>query len=245
MTHNSNAGWKDRRLFENEACVVINKLPGESSEIIASEAGSAAGKPCFLVHRLDMPVSGCLLLAKNPRAAALLSEAFRRGDGSVTKKYRAIAEMPGTPAGSADLHSLPGEAELIHWLYEDKKRNKSFAAPFMDSCGKELPPPGRGRIKPQKAVLRYRLAGKGDHYLFFEIDLVTGRHHQIRAQLSAIGLHIKGDLKYGARRSEKNGGIKLHAFSLAFPDPLKPDCKIEVKAMPPVMDALWEAFAKL
>ena len=91
-------------------------------------------------------------------------------------------------------------------------------------------------------MLRYRLAGQGDNYLFMDIELVTGRHHQIRAQLAAEGLHVKGDLKYGAKRSEKQGGIRLHAFSLAFPNPLNPDETIRVKALPPVMDTLWSAF---
>ena len=237
MTIDSRAPWKDRIIFEDEACVVINKLSGESSEDIAPP-DSAGGKPFFPVHRLDMPVSGCLLLAKTPEAAAFLGEAFARRSGIVLKNYWAIVEIPEND------NALPNEAELSHWLYEDRKRNKSFAAPLPDSDGKERRP-GRNGSRPQKALLRYRLAGKGEHYLFLEIELVTGRHHQIRAQLAAIGLHIKGDLKYGARRSEKNGGIRLHACSLVFPDLLNRGGRIEAKALPPEMDTLWDAFAKM
>lgn len=209
-------------LFQNEACMVINKLAGESSEF----PGIGAGIP---VHRLDTPVTGCLLLAKNPEAAAFLGEAFARHDGSVEKRYWAITEKP------PEDYLLPPEGELVHWLSENRKANKSFASLRNETR--------RGYTRPKKAVLRYRAAGQGKHYLFLEIDLVTGRHHQIRAQLAAIGLHIKGDLKYGAKRSEKSGGIRLHAHSLVFPNPLNPGGIIRVKAMPPVMDALWEAFA--
>jgi 23S rRNA pseudouridine1911/1915/1917 synthase len=86
------------------------------------------------------------------------------------------------------------------------------------------------------------LAGRGRDYLFLEIELVTGRHHQIRAQLERIGLHVKGDLKYGARRSEKNGGIRLHARSFSFPDMAGNGKRIAVQADPPLQDNLWQAF---
>ena len=216
-------------IFQNEACLVINKTPGESSESPMLE-GAYAGK-IFPVHRLDTPVSGCLLLAKNQKDAAFLSAAFAEhtAGAGVEKRYWAIIEKPKGGDG------IPSETELIHRIKEDKKANKSFALPAQDKAagkGKEL----------KKAVMRYRLAGQGDNYLFLEIDLVTGRHHQIRAQLAAEGLHIKGDLKYGAKRSEKRGGIRLHAFSLAFPNPLHPNETIRVQSLPPLMDSLWEAF---
>jgi len=177
-----------------------------------------------------MPVSGCLLLARNPEAAAFLSAAFASHDARVVKRYWAIIEKP--PLDS----KLPSSGELVHWLSENRKANKSYA--------NEGPPSPKGRRAGlKKAVLRYRLTGEGDRYLFMEIDLVTGRHHQIRSQLAALGLHIKGDLKYGARRSEKTGGIRLHACSLVFPNPLESGETITVKALPPVMDSLWTAFA--
>jgi len=215
-----NAIQEGRLVFQNEACMVKNKLPGESSEFPDEASGAKFPVP---VHRLDMPVSGCLLLAKTPEAAAFLNAAF--AGRRVEKRYWAIVEKPAHDA-------LPESGELTHWLRFDSAKNKSFA------CKEE----GRGR---KKAVLRYKVSGTGTHYLFMEIELVTGRHHQIRAQLAALGLHIKGDLKYGARRSEKSGGIRLHAYSLAFPNPLQNGERLKVKTLPPEMDKLWEAFASL
>ena len=227
----------ERLLFRNEACMVINKLPGESSEFPDTGTDNRAGELFPVpVHRLDTPVSGCLLLARNPLAAAFLGAAFAspakgKRPGEVEKRYWAITEK------AREGNTFPPEGELIHWLRENKRTNRSFALP-PDSLSGEQP----GGLK--KAVLRYRLIGQGDNYLFLEVDLVTGRHHQIRAQLAAMGLHVKGDLKYGARRSEKAGGIRLHAYSLGFPNPLNPDEKIRVKALPPLMDTLWLAFAE-
>jgi 23S rRNA pseudouridine1911/1915/1917 synthase len=224
----------DRVLWRGGDSLAINKLPGESSEASFVITGDADERSWTAVHRLDVPVSGCLLLARNPATVHFLSQAFASGvdtgAGSVEKHYWAVIEKP------TDGKKLPfGEdgswTELTHWLAFDVKRNKSLAY-------------GTKRINTKKALLRCRLAGKGDNYLFLEINLLTGRHHQIRAQLAACGLHIKGDLKYGARRSEKEGGIRLHASSLAFPSPEQPGDTITVKAEPPRMDPLWEAFAK-
>jgi len=230
-------------IYHNDACVVINKLPGESAENILSEIfrsehirlDNEGDKFLEPVHRLDVPVSGCLLLARTPEAAAFLGAAFARRDSRVEKKYWAIIEKPET--GNA----LPEKGELVHWLGVNGKTNKAFALP-PDAINETSTASKHKALK--KAILRYRIAGQGDHYLFLEIDLVTGRHHQIRAQLAALGLHIKGDLKYGARRSEKSGGIRLHAYSLAFPSPLNPSEIIRVKAQPPVMDSLWTAFSE-
>ena len=213
-------------IFQNDSCLVINKLPGESSE---SPLVEGAGDFIFPVHRLDTPVSGCLLIAKTQGAATFLGSAFKRHN--VKKTYWAIIEKPEK--------EFPEEGELVNWIKSNPRDNKSFALPWS-----ETPPlqKSRGEPKPKKAVLQYRVIGKGENYLFLEIDLVTGRHHQIRAQLAAIGLHVKGDLKYGARRSEKAGGIRLHAYSLDFPNPLNAAEIITVKAPPPLKDNLWEAF---
>jgi 23S rRNA pseudouridine1911/1915/1917 synthase len=224
-------------IFQNEACVVINKLSGESSENIRSEnirLDNVGDKFLEPVHRLDVPVSGCLLLARTPEAAAFLGAAFARRDSRIEKHYWAIVEKPETE------NSLPERGELVHWLGVNSKTNKTFALPTDAINGTSTANKHKGL---KKAILRYRIAGQGDRYLFLEIDLVTGRHHQIRAQLAALGLHIKGDLKYGARRSEKSGGIRLHAYSLAFPNPLNPSEIIRVKAQPPAMDSLWTAFS--
>jgi len=218
-------------IYINEACVVINKLPGESAEHIRLD--NEGDKFLEPVHRLDVPVSGCLLLARTPEVAAFLGAAFARRDSRIEKKYWAIVEKPETE------NVLPEKGELVHWLGVNSKTNKAFALPVDTVSG---PSPAGKRKGLKKAILRYKIVGQGDRYLFLEIDLVTGRHHQIRAQLAALGLHVKGDLKYGARRSEKSGGIRLHAYSLAFPNPLNPSEIIRVKAQPPVMDSLWTAF---
>ena len=240
----------ERIIFQNETCIVINKTAGESSE--APNMGEEWKGSCFPVHRIDVPVTGCLLIAKTQDAASFLSSAFassaaideqsgKKTEGQtddqekerrVKKYYWAIAEMP------ADLGSLAPEAQLVHWITENRKLNKSFATADINQITRKQ----RGSIAPRKAIMNYKIIGKGERYIFLEIELVSGRHHQIRAQLAALGLYIKGDLKYGARRSEKGGGIRLHAHSLSFPDPLNPKEQIEVKVLPHEMDALWTAF---
>ncbi|MDR3343037.1 MAG: RNA pseudouridine synthase [Treponema sp.] len=236
-----------RVIYLSEPCLVINKLPGEAVEgagagmvnlpvVLAEQFGGVqAGGGLFFptaIHRLDVPVSGCVLFARTSKARSVLNTAF--AEGRVEKHYWAIIEMP-PPA-----FTLPETGELVHWLITDTKRNKTIA--YTED------PPHR-HLK--KAVLRYRIRGRGIRYLFLEIELLTGGHHQIRAQLARLGLHIKGDLKYGARRGEKNGGIRLHAYSLAFPNPAiatrpsTPGDRVQVTALPPVRDALWEAFADM
>jgi 23S rRNA pseudouridine1911/1915/1917 synthase len=143
------------------------------------------------------------------------------GEGKIEKRYWAVVENPSC-------RDIPEAGEWIHWLSRDPRINKSRA---WDEAG-----PGR-----KKGILRYRITGRGERYIFLEIELITGRHHQIRAQLAARGLFVKGDLKYGARRSEKGGGIRLHARSLVFPDPAHPSSPIQVFAPPPLPDRLWQA----
>jgi 23S rRNA pseudouridine1911/1915/1917 synthase len=203
---------ESRVLWQNNAAMVINKQPGEKAE-------NDQPFPCP-VHRLDMPVSGCLLLAQTPGARTFLFDAFKTRN--VEKRYWAIVEAPDKV--------LPESGELVHWIMTDTKRNKSLAY-------------GVEKKGSKKAALRYRIMGRGDHYLFMEIELLTGRHHQIRAQLAALGLHIKGDVKYGARRGEKGGAIRLHAASLSFPNPLIHSETIHVVAPPPVQDNLWATFS--
>jgi 23S rRNA pseudouridine1911/1915/1917 synthase len=218
-------------LYEDENCLVVNKRPGETAE----NSGDRGNLPRMLaavypgpflpaaVHRLDVPVSGCLLFARNPQALAFLSGAFAGTGRGVEKRYWAVTEMPPPSP------ELPESGELTHWIKNDPRQNKSAAFDEDGSARK-------------KAVLRYRLLGRGEHYLFFDIELVTGRHHQIRAQFARMGLHVKGDLKYGARRSERAGGIRLHACSLCFPNPAQRGEKIRVEAPPPVRDNLWDAL---
>jgi 23S rRNA pseudouridine1911/1915/1917 synthase len=238
LTENTRArDLKERVLLMTGDLIAVNKIAGEVMEgagegmvdlpsALASIAGGAERR-LAPIHRLDAPVSGCALFARTREAAALLSAAFagrmRDGAAPVEKTYWAIVEEPENPAFPAE------SGELVHWI-EPGAGNRSVAR--------------RSKTpRSKRAVLRYRLIGRGERYLFLEIALLTGKHHQIRAQLAAEGVHIKGDLKYGARRSEKAGGIRLHARSLVFPDPACPSQSIRITADPPVMDALWRAFA--
>jgi 23S rRNA pseudouridine1911/1915/1917 synthase len=255
MTENNPAGIQDpesRILYISDQYLVVNKLSGESLETPAKKPADLPGNlnsgkgsinlpdllnpkygnggsgvhffPATPVHRLDVPVSGCCLFARNQDVLAAASGLFVQG--GIKKTYGAIVEK--NAAAEKLLPSVP--VELVHWIIQDTKRNKSLA------YDKE----GAGR---KKGILRYRVLGSGENYVFLEIELITGRHHQIRAQLAELDLHIKGDLKYGARRSEKNGGIRLHARSLRFQE--KPGSPVEAIAPPPVMDPLWEAFCAM
>jgi 23S rRNA pseudouridine1911/1915/1917 synthase len=224
---------EERVLLIANDLIAVNKIAGEVMEgngkglvnlpsALAVFPGGGERYP-VPVHRLDAPVSGCALFARTRAAAAFLSAAVAGyGASPVEKTYWAIVEEPENSAVTAE------SGEMVHWI-EPGAGNRGIARPQ---------PTPRGK----RAVLRYRLVGRGDRYLFWEIALLTGRHHQIRAQLAAEGFHIKGDLKYGARRSEKTGGIRLHARALVFPDPVCPSRRIRIAAAPPVMDALWRAF---
>jgi len=222
-----------RILHKCTSCVVINKLKGEATEgagqgmiSLPDELAKIlpAGTECIeAVNRLDVPVTGCAVFALTKNALAFLNAAFA-SNGSVSiveKNYWAIVEKPS--------FVLPERGELTHWIQTDSRFNKSIA------YNEEI----QGR---KKATLLYKVTGEGKNYLFMEVKLLSGRHHQIRAQFAAAGLHIKGDLKYGAKRSEKGGGIRLHARSVSFPDPANTAAKIHVTADPPEMDNLWEAF---
>ncbi|MDR1373937.1 MAG: RNA pseudouridine synthase [Treponema sp.] len=225
---------KSRVLYINDQCLVINKIAGEAVEgakegmtdlpaLLAEQYGTVKrGGRIFqpaAVHRLDVPVSGCALFARTPRALSLLNAAF--AEERVEKYYWAVIENPR--------EEIPDTGELIHWIGIDRKQNKSVAY-------------NEHKQGRKQGILRYRIKGGGKNYLFMEIELVTGRHHQIRAQLAALGLRIKGDLKYGARRSEKGGGIRLHARSLYFPDPSGSGDIVHVSAPPPKRDKLWRDF---
>jgi 23S rRNA pseudouridine1911/1915/1917 synthase len=228
---------ESRIVYISEHCIVVNKLWGENSEAEEVPAPAKADKgmvylPRLLeehyggtftaVHRLDVPVTGCALFARTPRALSFLNTVF--AEQRAEKIYWAITELPAPGKSPA----FPASGELVHWIETDPRKNKSAA--FAEE--------GPGR---KKGILRYRTIGQGENYLYLEIELITGRHHQIRAQLAKVGLHIKGDLKYGARRSEKAGGIRLHARSLRFLDP-EQGMPVRASAAPPLRDPLWEDF---
>ena len=167
-----------------------------------------------LVHRLDRPTTGVVVLARTSKALTRLNKQFK--DRIPKKVYQAI--VSGTPEPSA---------RLEHYLKKNSSQNKSFHYP------KTTP-------NTKHAVLRYRHLESLKKYHVLEIELETGRHHQIRAQLAAVGLHIKGDLKYGAKRPNPNGSIHLHARSLIFVHPTKKE-KMEFIAPYPD-DVLWKSL---
>ncbi len=170
-----------------------------------------------VAHRIDRPVSGVVLFAKTSKALVRLNEMIR--NRQIEKRYWALVEQ--SPAES--------EGELIHHISRDPKQNKSRATTNPTKTSKE-------------ARLRYKVLGASKNYTLVEVELITGRHHQIRAQLSAIGSPIKGDLKYGARRSNPDGGISLHSRMMSFTHPVT-KLKCEITAPTPAEDALWGYFA--
>ena len=220
-----------RILYEDNHLLVVNKLPGEVvqadqtgdeslDKLLASWLKERDHKPgnVFLgvPHRLDRPVSGAALFAKTGKALERLNEMFRSRE--IQKIYWAItAQKP-----------VPECAQLIHYLVRNEKQNKSYAS--------LIPKPGA-----KEAILNYQYLCSSRDYHLIEVELLTGRHHQIRAQLAAIGCTIKGDLKYGAPRSNPDAGISLHARCLSLIHPVK---KSPVQVVAPTPDeALWTWFA--
>lgn len=216
-------------LYEDNHLIVVNKKPGDIvqgdktgdtplSDIVKLYLKEKYNKPgnvyLGVIHRLDRPTSGIVVFAKTSKALPRLNKMF--AEGGTKKVYWAVVK--NAPGKESDT--------LTHWLVRNPKQNKSYAHP------KEVP-------NSKKAILEYRILKKLDSYYLLEIDLKTGRHHQIRAQLSAIGCHIKGDLKYGADRSNKDGSIHLHARSLVLEHPVKKE-QISFLAKPPI-DPIWEA----
>ena len=168
------------------------------------------------MHRIDRPVSGAVLFAKTSKALTRLNEMLR--EGRIRKVYWALTEA--TPD--------PEQGELRHYILRDGKTNRSRAYDAPKGDAKE-------------ARLRYETLGVGTHYTLLGIELLTGRHHQIRAQLSKIGCPIRGDLKYGAKRSLPGGGISLHSRCVEFDHPVRHE-PVSVTAPVPAGDNLWAYF---
>ena len=217
-------------LYEDNHIIIVNKTASEIvqgdktgdtplSETVKQYLKEKYSKPgnvfIGVAHRLDRPVSGLVVFAKTSKALGRLNEMFRGGE--VKKTYWAIVKnMPPEPEG-----------ELVHYLVRNEKQNKSYAY--------DSEKPGS-----KKAILHYRLIGRSDNYCLLEVDLKTGRHHQIRCQLAKMGCPIRGDLKYGFPRSNPDGSICLHARRVRFVHPVSKEL-IEVVA--PVPDSnLWHAF---
>lgn len=172
-----------------------------------------------VTHRLDRPTSGIVLFARTSKALSRLNKLFSN-KGEIGKTYWAVVDK--RPPKDTDT--------LEHWLVRYPEKNKSVAYSNQRANGKV-------------ASLTYRYLASSDRYHLLEIELHTGRHHQIRAQLAAIGLHIKGDLKYGFPRSNKDAGIHLHARSIEFIHPVSQE-NISITAPTP-SDAVWDHFAQM
>lgn len=213
--------------------IIVSKSAGEIvqgdktgdtplSEIVKAYIKEKYNKPgeVFLgvTHRLDRPTSGVVLFARTSKALARLNDMFK-SHTEIRKTYWAIVEK--APAKTED--------RLENYLVRNEKLNKSFIAK-----------PGDKEAK--NAILTYKTIAQGDRYTLLEINLETGRHHQIRCQLAAIGCPIKGDLKYGARRSNPDGGICLHARKIEFVHPVS---KQDISITAPVPDdRLWQALSE-
>ena len=210
-----------RILYEDNHLLVFNKKAGEIvqgdktgdeplSETLKAFIAQRDDKPGHVFmgvpHRLDRPVSGIAVFAKTSKCLSRLDEMFRNGE--VHKTYWALTCARPEPA----------EGELRHYLVRNERQNKSYAYDRMTSGAKE-------------ALLRFRVLEDTERYHLVEVELLTGRHHQIRCQLSTVGCPIKGDLKYGAPRSNPDGGICLHARSLQMIHPIR---KEEIRFEAPV-----------
>lgn len=219
-------------VYEDNHIIVVNKAASEivqgdkTGDIPLSDTVKAYLKEKYqkpgnvfvgVTHRLDRPVSGLVVFAKTSKALSRLNDMFRVGD--VHKVYWAIVK--NEPKQS--------EGELVHWLVRNEKQNKSYA---YDREVKDA----------KKAILKYRMIGKSDNYTLLEVELMTGRHHQIRCQLAKMGCPIKGDLKYGSPRSNPDGSICLHARRISFVHPVSKE-QIELEAPLPEGN-LWKTFEK-
>ena len=224
---------EDRILFEDNHLIVINKKAGElvqgdkTGDTPLLESVKAFLKKKYnkqgatylgLVHRLDRPTSGVVLFAKSSKALVRLNNQFKLR--TPKKTYWAIVE------------SKPPEIEetLVHYLKKNQEKNKSRGYDKQVKEGK-------------RAELDYKLLGRSKNYYYLEIDPKTGRHHQIRVQLSTIGCIIKGDVKYGGKRTNRDGSIHLHARSIRFIHPIQ-NKPLTITANPP-SDPLWDEMLTL
>ncbi|MEN9700373.1 MAG: hypothetical protein RLZZ301_1571 [Bacteroidota bacterium] len=221
---------QDRILYEDNHVLVVNKLP---SELVQGDKTGDATLPdllkaylkekyqkpgnvfCGVVHRLDRPTSGALVFARTSKALERLNAQFR--DKETNKVYWAlVAQKPKQLSGT-----------LRQFLKKNEAQNKSYVV-------------NEGTVGAKLAVLHYRYIASSEHYHLLEVKLETGRHHQIRCQLAAMGCIIKGDLKYGAKRSNPDGSIGLHARELRFTHPTTKE-EIAVCANTPP-DPVWKVF---
>jgi 23S rRNA pseudouridine1911/1915/1917 synthase len=222
-----------RVLYEDNHLIIINKKPSEivqgdkTGDVPLSETVkeylkvkySKPGKVYIgVVHRVDRPVSGCVIFAKTDKALSRMNKLIQ--DRQISKIYWAVVK--NKPPKNSD--------HLVHFLLKNEKQNKSYS----------VRSDAKGALK---AEMEYKVIGSSDNYFLLEVELFTGRHHQIRAQLAEIGCAIKGDLKYGAPRSNPDASIHLHARKVEFVHPVKQE-KISVTAPPPD-EAIWNYFVSV
>ena len=219
-------------VFEDNHLMAINKRSGDIvqgdktgdmplseqiKEFLRIKYNKQGNVYCGVIHRIDRPVSGIVVFAKTSKALERMNKLVH--DRQISKRYWAIVKNPpAKPKGN-----------LVHYLLKDESKNKAIVSDISKN----------GYIR---AELNYKVIASSEHYYLLDIDLITGRHHQIRAQLSAIGCPIKGDLKYGFPRSNPDASISLHARSISFTHPvtLQPT---NITAPPPPNDKLWSYFA--
>ncbi len=225
--------YKEQIVYEDNHIMVVNKLAGQIvqgdktgdvplPELIKAYIKQRDNKPgnvfCGVIHRIDRPVSGLVIFAKTSKALTRFNELIR--ERGIEKKYWAVVK-----------NSPPKEKDkLTHYLIKHEKTNtsKAFDTPVNNAL---------------KAELEYELINKSDNYYLLKINLLTGRHHQIRCQLAKINCPIKGDLKYGFDRSNKGGFIHLHSYELQFTHPIKQE-PVSVSSKPLSTDAVWLFFGK-
>ena len=230
-------------VYEDNHIIIVYKESGEIvqgdktgdrplSDIVKDYIKEKYQKPgaVFLgvVHRLDRPVSGLVVFARTSKALTRMNNMFR--DGEVHKTYWAIVSK--TEENRKKTEEERGEMDdsshtLEHWLVRNEKQNKSYAYDH------EVP-------NSKKAILKYRIIGHSDRYTLLEVNLLTGRHHQIRCQLAAMGCPIKGDLKYGAKRSNPDGSISLLSHRVEFIHPVSKERIVVESPLP--NDPLWQTF---
>lgn len=228
---NKESIWKEQIAYEDNHILVINKLPSEivqgdktgdmpMSEKIKNYIKLRDNKPgnvfCGVIHRLDRPVSGLVVFAKTSKALSRFNELFR--EKTIHKTYLAVVK--NKPPKDKD--------RLEHYMVKNEKTNmsKAFAKPVPGAL---------------KAELEYELVASSDNYHLLRIKLFTGRHHQIRCQLSAVGCPIKGDVKYGFNRTNEGGFIHLHSYRLEFKHPIKLE-DLTIQAFPISDDPVWTYF---
>lgn len=220
-------------LYEDNHIIIVDKEPGEIvqgdktgdstlCDAVKAYIKEKYAKPgnvfCGVVHRIDRPVGGLVIFAKTSKALERLNKMLR--EGHIHKTYLAVVQ--GCPEKESDT--------LTHYITSCERNNKSYASATPVNNGK-------------KSVLQYRVLARGDRYSLLEINLLTGRKHQIRVQLSAIGHPIKGDLKYGARRSNPSGSISLRAQRIVFTHPVS-GLHIDVCATVPAYEPLFDILLR-